>query len=222
MRKKKYLICGASLVLVVTIVVLGVILHNRNNPTAFNNTDSTQSETATGKVTVADPSVSSDEVSSEDIIPDDGTGLTPSEPDITAPDNRTGEKAQPAAEAKQPINASDAASSSITPTEKKYVQDANPETGISWDGTSAITYRYADGSETTDKKYGGYYEIRPNNWVLYARPIQRQEENNICSHCGKVMGDGENGTCVRWMMGDMTCPVCGEFVAANTCHTCKE
>lgn len=220
MLKKKYLIGGALLIFVVAIVVLAVILHNRNNPTASNNSDSTQSESVAGKVTVVDPSVSSDEASSEDTISDNGTGLTPSEPDITVPDNRTGEIAQPAAEAKQPVISSDTAVS--VSTDKKYVQDANPETGISWDGKSAITYRYADGSETTEKRYGGYYEIRPNEWMLYARPLEKEEENNKCSHCGKVMGDGTNGTCVRWMMGDMTCPVCGEFVPANTCHTCKE
>ena len=41
-----------------------------------------------------------------------------------------------------------------------------------------------------------------------------------CQICGRKTGDGTNGTCV-WYIIDMNCPVCGEFVHAHTCHTCK-
>ncbi|MFI3141675.1 MAG: fibronectin type III domain-containing protein [Clostridia bacterium] len=41
-----------------------------------------------------------------------------------------------------------------------------------------------------------------------------------CSVCGKLEGDGSNNTCRQCIM-DTTCPLCGELVIANTCHTCS-
>ena len=39
-----------------------------------------------------------------------------------------------------------------------------------------------------------------------------------CQECGKKVGDGDHGTCVRFTV-DCTCPVCGKAVKAKTCHT---
>lgn len=39
-----------------------------------------------------------------------------------------------------------------------------------------------------------------------------------CPICGKKCGDGDNDTCQRWIV-DFVCPICGELVPANTCHT---
>ena len=47
------------------------------------------------------------------------------------------------------------------------------------------------------------------------------ENNRFCSYCGKTSGDGTNGTCARWVMGDVDCPTCGEHVKVHTCHTCN-
>ena len=104
---------------------------------------------------------------------------------------------------------------------KKYVRDADPETGISWDGESKIIYRTAEGL-TTEKTYGGYYEIRPNEWVQLPYEIAAETETDKCEHCGKVRGDGLNGTCIRYSLadGDMTCPNCGKAIPKHTCHTC--
>ena len=104
---------------------------------------------------------------------------------------------------------------------KKYVRDADPETGISWDGESKIIYRTAEGL-TTEKTYGGYYEIRPNEWVQLPYEIAAETETDKCEHCGKVRGDGTNGTCIRYSLadGDMTCPNCGKTIPKHTCHTC--
>lgn len=42
-----------------------------------------------------------------------------------------------------------------------------------------------------------------------------------CDKCGKVGGDGLNGTCMSyWSGGDHTCYNCGETFPAKTCHTC--
>ena len=53
------------------------------------------------------------------------------------------------------------------------------------------------------------------------------EDYSHCKYCGRpiIMYDGEHfgcwyGGCDRFM-ADITCPECGEFVKANTCHTCK-
>ena len=105
--------------------------------------------------------------------------------------------------------------------EKSYVRDADPETGISWDGESKIIYRTAEGL-TTEKTYGGYYEIRPNEWVQLPYEIKEETVTDKCEHCGKVRGDGTNGTCIRYSLadGDMTCPNCGRNIPKHTCHTC--
>ena len=39
-----------------------------------------------------------------------------------------------------------------------------------------------------------------------------------CSTCGKKVGTGDNGTCVRFTV-DTVCPICRKEVAARTCHS---
>lgn len=104
---------------------------------------------------------------------------------------------------------------------KKYVRDADPETGISWDGESKIIYRTAEG-QTTEKTYGGYYELRPDEWVQLPYPVEKEEITDRCEHCGKIRGDGTNNTCLRYSLtdGDILCPECGKNIPAKTCHTC--
>ena len=104
---------------------------------------------------------------------------------------------------------------------KKYVKDADPETGISWDGESKIIYRTAEG-QTTEKTYGGYYELRPDEWVQLPYPAEKEEITDRCEHCGKIRGDGTNNTCLRYSLtdGDILCPECGQNIPAKTCHTC--
>lgn len=41
-----------------------------------------------------------------------------------------------------------------------------------------------------------------------------------CSDCGKLAGGGTHGTCAQFSV-DKNCPVCGEYVKAWTCHSCK-
>lgn len=42
-----------------------------------------------------------------------------------------------------------------------------------------------------------------------------------CRYCGKIGGDGTNGTCLRyWTGGDHICYSCGANVPVKTCHTC--
>lgn len=41
-----------------------------------------------------------------------------------------------------------------------------------------------------------------------------------CSYgCGRITGFGTHGTCITFTV-DKNCPLCGQLVTANTCHTC--
>lgn len=101
------------------------------------------------------------------------------------------------------------------------VQMADPNTGVSWDGKSPIVYTYTDGTTGTVPKDGATYEQVPGvvNTVTETKHV---EYDGKCSDCGKTEGDGTNGTCAQWLMGDVDCPICGVHVAVRTCHTCGE
>lgn len=44
----------------------------------------------------------------------------------------------------------------------------------------------------------------------------------FCWRCGKVSGNGLNGTCLRyWSGGDHKCPNCSATIPAGRCHTCE-
>ena len=116
-----------------------------------------------------------------------------------------------------------------------YVQAANPATGISWDGKSPIVYTYEDGTTGYEPVIGATYEVQPylyyevTYWDLNPLPEKTEQEkedmaNGIyyCHVCGKVCGDGRNGTCVMWMLVNKTCEYCGTYIPVMTCHTCPE
>ena len=116
-----------------------------------------------------------------------------------------------------------------TETQPVYVQDADPTTGISWDGVSPILYYYTDGTTGYEPRHMARYEIAPNLWDTYVVSSMTEQEkedaeNGIfyCSQCNKVGGDGTDGTCIRHLMVDWTCPNCGTFVPVGECHTCGE
>ena len=48
-----------------------------------------------------------------------------------------------------------------------------------------------------------------------------QDPVHYCQDCGKPVGDGTNGMCVLFVES-CTCPICGEWVTAWTCHSCEE
>lgn len=164
------------------------------------------------KISAEIPTSDSKTESTKAEIEDTGKGLKPDETEA----NKILQKAEQKKEVyNEPILQGSAQET------KKYVRDADPETGISWDGESKIIYRTAEGL-TTEKTYGGYYEIRPNEWVQLPYEIKEETVTDKCEHCGKVRGDGTNGTCIRYSLadGDMTCPNCGRNIPKHTCHTC--
>ena len=164
------------------------------------------------KISAEIPTSDSKTESTKAEIEDTGKGLKPDETEA--------DKILQKAEQKKEVYTEPVLQGSAQET-KKYVRDADPETGISWDGESKIIYRTAEGL-TTEKTYGGYYEIRPNEWVQLPYEIKEETVTDKCEHCGKVRGDGTNGTCIRYSLadGDMTCPNCGKTIPKHTCHTC--
>ena len=164
------------------------------------------------KISAEIPTSDSKTESTKTEIEDTGKGLKPDETEA--------DKILQKAEQKKEVYTEPVLQGSAQET-KKYVRDADPETGISWDGESKIIYRTAEG-QTTEKTYGGYYEIRPNEWVQLPYEIKEETVTDKCEHCGKVRGDGTNGTCIRYSLadGDMTCPNCGKTIPKHTCHTC--
>ena len=217
MKKKTVIILSVVLAIAFIGGTLYLSLKDKDEKQAK---DKDTSSEITTSVSLEEPEKEGNNSSSTDEIIDDGTGIKPDESIKPDTDNRTGEKAEEPSKPKEPVKAEDVAKP--IKEEKKYVQDANPETGISWDGKSAIVYRLMSGEETYTKTYGAYYELRPNEWVLLEEPTEKEVWDGKCHHCGKISDDGTNGTCVRWMMGDETCPNCFEYVKANTCHTCKK
>ena len=47
---------------------------------------------------------------------------------------------------------------------------------------------------------------------------KKKDPLEYCEHCGKKIGLGDDGTCVRFTV-DTECPICGKLVKAKTCHT---
>lgn len=43
---------------------------------------------------------------------------------------------------------------------------------------------------------------------------------SLCPRCGKPTGSGTHGTCTTFLH-DANCELCGQFVKAGVCHTCK-
>ena len=43
---------------------------------------------------------------------------------------------------------------------------------------------------------------------------------SLCHRCGKPQGAGTHGTCTTFLH-DANCELCGQFVKAGVCHTCK-
>lgn len=210
--KKKVLII-VSVILCLALAVGGIFLVNGRQKKS--DAENNESENTQSTVSVEEPAIeiteSADSSAAE--ITDDGTGLKP--------DETKADEILSSAEKKTSPVYNEPVLQPEPEKEKKYVKDADPETGISWDGESQIIYRTASGL-TTEKTYGGYYEIRPGEWVLLEYPIEKEEISDKCEYCGRTRGDGTNGTCLRYSLSDsdMTCPNCGANIPKHTCHTC--
>lgn len=110
-----------------------------------------------------------------------------------------------------------------TTTSQKATGVADPATGISWDGVSPIIYTYEDGTTGTEPKPGATYQLTKFITVCILDLSDAPEYDGVhCVHCGKVEGDGSDGTCLRYIGSNgHNCDHCGVFVAPKTCHTCE-
>lgn len=209
---KKKVIIIVSVILCLVLAVGGIFLINGGQKKS--DAENNESEKSQSTVSVEEPlknTENSDSSAAE--ITDDGTGLKP--------DETKADEILSSAEKKTSSVYNEPVLQPEPEKEKKYVKDADPETGISWDGESQIIYRTASGL-TTEKTFGGYYELRPGEWVLLPYPIEKEEISDKCDYCGRIRGDGTNGTCLRYSLSDsdMTCPNCGADIPKHTCHTC--
>ena len=46
----------------------------------------------------------------------------------------------------------------------------------------------------------------------------KKDPIKYCQTCGRPNGDGNNGTCQKYIV-DTICPICGELIKAHECHT---
>lgn len=155
---------------------------------------------------------------------DETTGTTTTTEAVETTTTKKTTAATKKAETTKKATTTSATKAKVTTTTKKkstVVQAADFRTGISWDGKSPIVYTYTDGTTGTTPKDGATYEVLPGKVSTYYAP-KDVEVSNRCPYCDKTLGDGQNGTCVVWLMGDVDCPNCGEHVKSHTCHTCEE
>ena len=209
MKKKIIIILCVVLSLAIALGAVFLILRKPNKKE-----DETPEQNTSSTVSVEEPLKNTENTdSSAAEITDDGTGLKP--------DETKADEILSSAEKKTSSVYNEPVLQPEPEKEKKYVKDADPETGISWDGESQIIYRTASGL-TTEKTYGGYYELRPGEWVLLPYPIEKEEISDKCEYCGRIRGDGTGGTCLRYSLSDsdMICPNCGAVIPKHTCHTC--
>mgnify|MGYP000148044286 CR=1 FL=1 len=209
---KKKVIIIVSVILCLVLAVGGIFLINGGQKKS--DAENNESENTQSTVSVEEPLKNTENTdSSAAEITDNGTGLKPDE--TKADEILSSAEKKTSSVYNEPVLQLEPAK------EKKYVKDADPETGISWDGESQIIYRTASGL-TTEKTYGGYYELRPGEWVLLPYPIEKEEISDKCEYCGRIRGDGTGGTCLRYSLSDsdMTCPNCGANIPKHTCHTC--
>ena len=183
-------------------------------------------------IVLTDPDT--EEATQEEVLPDTGNFIAPDETAAKEAQKKAAEKKESQTEApktsaplqEKPASGSKSFGKSNPDSDwSRYVSDANPKTGVSWDGKSKIIYTYENGTTGTEPVVGATYEVAPGMVTVLCKEelpgYQPEPYDPNCNHCGKKMGDGRNGTCVRWLSGDINCPNCGEFVPGNTCHTCK-
>lgn len=104
----------------------------------------------------------------------------------------------------------------------EYVCEADPETGISYDGESPIIYTYPDGTTGTECRDGATYEWLPGmeRTVHFPKDSNGRIVGTICEQCGKPVGRGGNTSECEQFSKSTYCSDCGQYVYANICHYC--
>ena len=127
MKPKKIVLIIISAVLCLALIFGGIVILNGRNKKKNEKTDGQEKIESTISAEVPKPDMSAE--SSKTEITDTGKGLKPDETEA--------DKILQKAEQKKEVYTEPVLQGNEQKT-KKYVRDADPETGISWDGESII------------------------------------------------------------------------------------
>ena len=238
-KKKTTVIIISVCVVVFSIVMIALFAGGGNSgpgteETTAHSAEATESESIEIEIPVSESPGSGSETSgltaeSDFDIPDGADVITISE-DSSVPEEtytHSGVKAEPNAEAQT-------ASTYKVETTKETVPETKPiETKYSC-GTaghkcdSPETHAYVCNLELEGCPYCGshtclsFYGV--DQWgnggffpELCPEYNTSKDAGKYCRVCGRKQGDGSNGTCVQFVSA-CTCPGCGEWVEAWTCH----
>lgn len=98
-----------------------------------------------------------------------------------------------------------------------------PQTTTKKQTTTKTLYHYKDGTTGYTPQDGAtwYDEYGLAHVYVDYSNIDSDYDGVHCPQCGKVEGDGRNGTCCVYIC-DAVCEYCGEHVKAMECHSCKK
>lgn len=227
MTPKRKIILGSVLGVVAVAITITALCVGLNKTIPTENPDNTSKSPTDVVVSVPTTpditDVSTEQPSNKQIIIDVGNGSQPS-------DNTS---------SKTPAKDTDKTVSTFTPTQP------NNNGGVNIGGSEPTAYNcntanhHCDGPEThayiTNLELQGcmlcgshscasFYALDEWGHTCYnvtkcPKYDAKKDPVLYCQICGKTNGDGSNGTCVQFV-NDANCPNCGQFVKANTCHTC--
>lgn len=235
-KKLLAIIGGAAVLLLIISVVFTLTPHNKlpvSDPTPESTVSDTGQNIVVEKPDNTDSSDATDGTSASEII-DNGSALKPDEsiPNSTTGKN-TGDKAQ---EPGSPVQEADP---------PKNPEENNNGGGIQIGGGDNNTEyncgspkHHCDGPETHayilnlelegcpycgSHSCSSFYVVdewgnacyTPSKCPQYDKTKDAAE---YCQVCGRKNGNGDNNTCQKWII-DFNCPICGELVKANKCHT---
>lgn len=225
-----------ALVLIV-IMTVGIALAVKHGDERI---EKTQTDTTSGTTMIPDipdptyiENTTEPTETTQEVIENDGTGLTPGEGETQPTEEKETIPAEPAAD----------------PEEKEeyvYIEPEEHDEGVIIIGEDTDPYDCGDERHNCDgPETHAYIQNLENNGCVYCGahncdsfyatdewgntcydPAEcpkysiQKDPSEYCSECGKQYGDGSGDTCQRWIV-DMCCPVCGKLVSANTCHTHK-
>ena len=98
-----------------------------------------------------------------------------------------------------------------------------PQTTTKKQTSNKILYHYKDGTTGYTPQDGAWYVNKDGVECVYTdySKIEGDYDGVHCPKCGKVEGDGRNGTCCVYIC-DAVCEYSGEHVKAMECHSCGE
>lgn len=97
-----------------------------------------------------------------------------------------------------------------------------PQTTTKKQTTTKTLYHYKDGTTGYTPQDGATWYDEYGLAHVYVDYSNIDSGDGVhCPDCGRVMGDGTNGTCDKFLV-DTNCPRCGAAVKAMECHSCKK